>query len=178
MPQEDPVEELLKSRIRDVPDFPKPGIVFKDLSPVLQDPELFNGVVDAFAQRYAAMDIDRIAVVEARGFIYGSALAYRLGKGLALVRKPGKLPWRTAKHCYTLEYGEDCLEMHLDAVEPGHRVLIVDDLLATGGTVNATAQLVQERGAQVVEAAFVVELSFLGGREKLGAVPSWSLVKY
>lgn len=172
------MEELLKSRIRDVPDFPKPGIVFKDLSPVLQDSALFSGVIEAFAARYASMDIDRIVVVEARGFLYGSALAFRLGKGLALVRKPGKLPWRTAKHCYTLEYGEDCLEMHLDAVEPGQRILIVDDLLATGGTVNATAQLVTDRGAEVVEAAFVVELSFLGGRAKLGAVPSFALVTY
>lgn len=172
------MEELLKSRIRDVPDFPKPGIVFKDLSPVLQDTALFNGVIDAFADRYASMDIDRIVAVEARGFLYGSALAYRMKKGLGLVRKPGKLPWRTAKHCYTLEYGEDCLEMHLDAVEPGQRVLIVDDLLATGGTVNATAKLVQEQGAHVVEAAFVVELSFLSGRDKLSPVPSWALVRY
>lgn len=172
------MEELLKSRIRDVPDFPKPGIVFKDLSPVLQDTALFNGVIDAFADRYASMDIDRIVVVEARGFIYGSALAYRLQKGIALVRKPGKLPWRTAKQCYALEYGEDCLEMHLDAVEPGQRVLIVDDLLATGGTVGATSQLVRDQGAHVVEAAFVVELSFLNGRAKLSPVPTWSLVHY
>jgi adenine phosphoribosyltransferase len=172
------MDAMLRSAIRDVPDFPKPGIMFKDLSPVLQDPALFNRVVDALAERYQDAPIDRIVAVEARGFLFGSALAYRMHKGLALVRKPGKLPWRTAKTTYDLEYGTDTLEIHLDAVEPGHRVLIVDDLLATGGTVGATVQLVHDRGASVYEAAFVVELAFLNGREKLRPVESFALVSY
>ena len=172
------MEALLKSRIRDVPDFPKPGIMFKDLSPVLQDSNAFNQVVDAFADRYADMDLDRIIAVEARGFLFGSALAYRLQKGLAIVRKPGKLPWKTARATYALEYGEDSLEIHLDAVEPGQRVVIIDDLLATGGTVGAAAKLVQDRGAVVLEAAFVVELGFLGGRDRIRPIESFSLITY
>ena len=168
----------VKSRIRDVPDFPKKGIVFKDLTPVLRDPAAFRAVIDRFAERYDAKRPDAILAIESRGFLLGAALADRLGIGLALVRKPKKLPWKTHRVEYALEYGTDALEMHVDAVEKGQRVVVVDDLLATGGTAGAAISLVTKVGAQVVECAFVIELGFLEGSKKLAPVPSFSLIRY
>lgn len=159
--------ELIKSKIRDVPDFPKEGILFKDITTVLSDPTAFKKAIDLLADRYKDQDIDYIAGIEARGFIFGSALAYKLGKGFIPIRKPGKLPAKTEQVTYELEYGTDSLEIHSDAVEKGNKVLIVDDLLATGGTADAAVKLVQKIGGNVAGVAFVVELEFLKGREKL-----------
>jgi adenine phosphoribosyltransferase len=170
--------DAIKEKIRDVPDFPKKGILFKDITPVLQDPPSFRGVIDRLADRYETARPDVIVAIESRGFILGSALAYRLGVGLSLVRKPKKLPWKTHRVDYALEYGTDSLEMHVDAVEKGQRVLIVDDLLATGGTARATIELVEKVGAKVQECAFVIELAFLDGKKKLAPVPAWSLIQY
>lgn len=156
-----------KDRIRDVPDFPKPGIVFKDITPLLQEPDVFRAAVDHIAARHADSRVDAVVGIESRGFILGAPLAYALGCGFVPVRKPGKLPARTVRQTYTLEYGTDALEIHEDALAPGSRVLIVDDLLATGGTVSATLELVRQLGGDVIEAAFLVELSFLGGRARV-----------
>jgi len=171
------VEEI-KKRIRDVPDFPKPGILFKDITPVLQDPVAFRGVIDRLADRYETSRPDAIVAIEARGFILGAALAYRLGIGLAIVRKPKKLPWKTIRVEYALEYGTDALEAHEDAVQKGQRVVVVDDLLATGGTAAAAVQLAHKLGAVVQECAFVIELGFLDGRKKLAPTPCFSLIQY
>ncbi len=168
----------IKEKIRDVPDFPKKGILFKDITPVLQDPQAFRGVIDRLADRYETSRPDAIVAIESRGFILGSALAYRLGIGLSLVRKPKKLPWRTRRVEYALEYGTDALEIHEDGVAKGQRIVIVDDLLATGGTAGATVKLVQGLGAIVQECAFVIELGFLDGRQKLAPVPCFSLIQY
>lgn len=170
--------DAIKSRIRDVPDFPKPGILFKDITPVLQDPQSFRGVIDRLADRYETNRPDAILAIESRGFILGSALAYRLGIGLAIVRKPKKLPWRKIRVEYSLEYGTDALEAHEDAVSKGQRVVVVDDLLATGGTACATVQLANKLGATVQECAFVIELGFLEGRKKLAPTPAFSLIQY
>jgi adenine phosphoribosyltransferase len=170
--------DLAKSLVRDVPDFPKKGIVFKDITPVLANPQAFREVVDALAERYRAKSLDRVVAIESRGFLFGSALAYQLGVGLVVVRKPGKLPWKCVREEYALEYGKDTLEMHVDAVAKGQRVLVVDDLLATGGTADAVGRLVGRQGAQVVEFAFVIELSFLKGRARLGADRVYSLIQY
>ncbi len=170
--------EAIKDRIRNVPDFPKPGIQFKDITPVLQDPATFRGVIDELAGRYEGRKPDAVVAVESRGFLLGSALAYRLGVGLALVRKPKKLPWKTHRVEYALEYGTDALEAHVDAVRKGQRVLVVDDLLATGGTAGATCRLVEMLGGTVAECAFVIELGFLGGRTKLLPVPVHALIQY
>ncbi len=159
--------ELIKSKIRDVPDFPREGILFKDITTVLRDPEAFKHAVNLLAKHYEKQKIDYIAGIEARGFIFGSALAYKLGVGFIPIRKPGKLPSKTERVSYDLEYGKDSLEIHTDAVEPGKRVLIVDDLLATGGTAEAAIKLVKKIGGVIVGIAFVVELEFLKGREKL-----------
>lgn len=159
--------ELIKSRIRDVKDFPREGIVFKDITTVLRDAEAFKHAVDLLAEHYKKQKIDYIAGIEARGFIFGSAIAYRLGKGFIPIRKPGKLPSKTERMTYELEYGTDSLEIHVDAVEPGKNVLIVDDLLATGGTAEAAIKLVKKIGGVIVGIAFVVELEFLKGREKI-----------
>ncbi len=163
------VREQLKQLIKDVPDFPKEGIVFKDLTPVFLDPVATQAMTRVFADRFHALQVDAIAAIESRGFLIGAPVAAALGVPLALVRKPGKLPRRTIRRSYALEYGEDTLEMHTDAVASGQRVVIVDDLLATGGTANATVELIREAGAEVVEAAFMVELSFLNGRGRLAA---------
>ena len=171
------VTDRLKSLIRDVPDFPKPGIVFKDLTPVFLDPSAHRAMIGAFAERYRSKEVDAVVAIESRGFLIGAPLALELGVGLALVRKPGKLPRATHKRSYALEYGQDTLEMHTDALSAGHRVVVVDDLLATGGTANATIELVQEVGANVLEAAFLVELGFLNGREKL-STDTHALVQY
>ena len=168
----------IREKIRDVPDFPKKGILFKDITPVLQDPAAFRGVIDRLADRYEDARPDGIVAIESRGFILGSALAYRLGVGLTIVRKPKKLPWKTKRVEYALEYGTDALEIHEDGVAKGQRVVIVDDLLATGGTAGATVKLVQELGGIVQECAFVIELAFLDGKKKLAPVPVFSLLQY
>lgn len=160
----------LTERLRDVPDFPKPGILFKDITPLLADPRAFHITLDLFAHRFMLESIDVIVGVESRGFIFGGALAARLNTSFAPVRKPGKLPWKTDRVAYALEYGEAELELHVDAVERGARVLVVDDLLATGGTAAAAAELVHRQGGVVAGFAFVVELGFLGGRKRLGEV--------
>ncbi|MGE0712254.1 MAG: adenine phosphoribosyltransferase [Planctomycetota bacterium] len=158
---------LLEGLIRDVPDFPKPGIVFKDVTPVLASPEAMRALGDALAAPYREAGVTRVIGIESRGFIFGTPLAERLGVGFAPVRKPGKLPWKTVSESYALEYGEDTLELHEDAVGPGDKVLIVDDLLATGGTLTAACRLTKRLGAQVIGACVVVELGFLEGRQRL-----------
>jgi adenine phosphoribosyltransferase len=168
----------LKNIIRDVPDFPKKGIVFKDITTLLSDGRSFHRMVDLIAHRYLGQKIDKIVGVEARGFVLGAALAYKLGVGITLVRKPGKLPYKTRKISYDLEYGTDTLEIHEDAFKPGERVIIADDLLATGGTVGAVVKLVEGLGAEIVECAFMTELEFLHGREKLPAGKVFSLMKF
>ncbi|MGH9264731.1 MAG: adenine phosphoribosyltransferase [Acidimicrobiales bacterium] len=168
----------LKGRIRDVADFPTAGIVFRDLAPLLGDTEAFRFTVDALADHFATRRIDKVVGVEARGFIVAAPVAYRLGAGFVPVRKPGKLPWRTETEEYVLEYGVDRLEMHADAVKPGDQVLIVDDVIATGGTARASVRLVERLGATVAGLAFAVELTFLAGREKLEGYEVVSLVTY
>ena len=168
----------IRAAIRDVPDFPKPGIVFKDITPVLNDPALFSGVVDVLVERYQAMKIDRVAAMESRGFIFGAPLAARIGAGFVPLRKFGKLPHTTVAETFDLEYGTETLEIHTDAVKPGERVLVVDDLLATGGTAVAAINLVTKTGGSVVELAFLVELDFLGGRQRINGVPVYSLIRY
>lgn len=168
----------LRARIRDIPDFPKKGVVFKDITPVLADAALFRRVIDALAARYAGERISKIVGIESRGFLFAAPLALQLGAGLAIVRKPGKLPWRKVREAYALEYGEDALEMHLDAVGPGERALIVDDVLATGGTADAVGRLVTRQGAELVGYAFVLELGFLHGARRLGPEKVQALVRY
>ena len=159
--------DRVRAAIRDIPDFPKPGILFKDITPVLSDPVLFKAVVDAFAARHKANGVTKIAAVESRGFLFGAAVAYQLGIGLVPVRKKGKLPYKTVEQTYDLEYGTATLEIHQDAFRAGERVALIDDLLATGGTARAAAELIEKLGASVVELDFLVELSFLKGRDKL-----------
>ncbi|NOS35466.1 MAG: adenine phosphoribosyltransferase [Deltaproteobacteria bacterium] len=171
------VEEL-KKIIRDIPDFPKKGIIFKDITTLLKDPYSFQRTVDLLGHRYIGKGIGTIIGVEARGFIVGAALAYKLGAGVILVRKPGKLPHKTISASYELEYGTDSLEIHEDAIGKGERVLIADDLLATGGTVSAVIELVEELGGKIIECAFLTELEFLKGREKLKPHKVFSLIKY
>jgi adenine phosphoribosyltransferase len=168
----------IRRAIRDIPDFPKPGIVFKDITPLLADRKLFARTIDLMAERYAALKIDTVLGVESRGFIIGAPLAYRLGAGFAVVRKPGKLPYETHRASYQLEYGTDTLEIHVDGIAEQARVIIADDLLATGGTAKATAELVTMLGAHVIECAFVIELAFLKGRERLKPHGIFSLVRY
>lgn len=176
---ETPNAARLKSLVRTVPDFPKKGILFYDITTLLRDAAAFRELIDALAQMYESERIDLVLGIEARGFIFGPALAYRLKAGFVPVRKPGKLPAETHQVAYALEYGKDVLEVHRDAVHPGQRVLIVDDLLATGGTAAACVQLASELGADVRGAAFAVELAFLGGRSKLKSVPRVSsLLEY
>ncbi len=172
------LEQELKKSIRDVPDFPKPGIIFKDLTPLFQSPALFKKIVDQLAEQYKKRDIDVIVGIESRGFLLAAPLAYVLQKKFSLVRKKGKLPWKTVSETYDLEYGSDTIQMHEDAIQPGDRVLILDDLLATGGTALAASNLIKRMGGNVVECAFVVELEFLKGREKLKGIESSSLIKY
>jgi adenine phosphoribosyltransferase len=168
----------LKDLIRDIPDFPKPGVVFKDLTPLLGDAAALAMVTEGLAAPFADRGVDRVIGVEARGFIVAAPVAQRLGAGFVPVRKPGKLPWETVSESYELEYGIDALEIHRDAVGPGQRVLVVDDVLATGGTASATVRLVERLGAEVVGLAFVIELAFLGGRAKLPERELVSLLTY
>ncbi len=169
--------ETVRGRVRDVPDFPKAGILFKDLTPVLGHGPTFAAVTQAFVERFRAEEIDQIVVIEARGFAIGAPIAVGLGVGLTLLRKPNKLPWQKRTRTYDLEYGTDALEIHADALAPGQRAVIVDDVLATGGTMRAAVDLVRDTGATVVEAAVVIELSFLGGRARLD-VPTCALLRY
>jgi adenine phosphoribosyltransferase len=170
--------EPLKELVRTVPDFPKPGILFYDITTLLKDPAGFAQLVDALAAYYIGKDIDLVLAIEARGFIFGPALAYRLNAGFVPVRKPKKLPGKTARVNYDLEYGTDSLEIHLDAVQPGQRVIIVDDLLATGGTMQATVQLVRQLGGDIAGLAFAIELDFLKGRAKFPEYDVFSLLHY
>lgn len=170
--------EDLKKKIRDIQDFPKPGIGFKDITTLLRDASSFNRAVDIMAHRYIDSKVDVVLGIEARGFIIGSALAYKLNKGVILVRKPGKLPYKTHSVSYDLEYGTDTLEIHQDAVDKGQRVLIADDVLATGGTVRAVIDLINKMGGSVVECAFLAELTFLEGRKKLEDTSIFSLIKF
>ncbi|HWX92909.1 MAG TPA: adenine phosphoribosyltransferase [Terriglobales bacterium] len=170
--------EQLKRLIREVPDFPKPGILFYDITTLLKDKTGFAQLIDLFSEHYIGKQIDLILGMEARGFIFGPALAYRLNAGFVPVRKPGKLPAATVKVEYELEYGSNALEVHKDAVQKGQRVLIVDDLLATGGTAEATARLATSLGGEIAGLAFVVELDFLNGREKLKPYNVFSLLHY
>jgi adenine phosphoribosyltransferase len=168
----------LKKLIREIPDYPKPGILFYDLTTLLQDGPGFHALVDQLCEHYGGHKVDIVAGIEARGFIFAPALAYRLGAGFIPVRKPKKLPWKTVSQTYQLEYGTDELEIHQDAVKTGQRVLLCDDLLATGGTAAAAIALVRKLGGEVVGAAFAVELNFLNGRKKLAGVDVFSLLKY
>jgi adenine phosphoribosyltransferase len=170
--------ELLRARIRDIPDFPKQGIVFKDITPLLADPVALSTVIDEIVVGLGRGTVDKVVGIEARGFIVAAPVAYHMAAGFVPVRKKGKLPFETHAQTYTLEYGEETLEIHSDAIEPGERVAIVDDVLATGGTAEATAQLVRSLGGNVVGMAFVIELAFLKGRERLGDFELLSLLQY
>ena len=169
---------MVESYIRDVPDFPKPGILFKDITPLLQDPEGLRSSIEQLAGLVDPSSYDIVCGIESRGFIFGTALATAVGKGFIPIRKPGKLPWKTASESYELEYGTDTIEIHVDAAKEGDRVLMVDDLLATGGTMEAATKLVRRLGAEPIAACFVIELTFLGGRARLGETPAHSLAKY
>lgn len=168
----------LRDMIRDVPDFPIKGILFKDITTLIKDADAFRRAVDALTEPYRGRKIDLVAAVEARGYIFGAPMAYNLGAGLAIVRKPGKLPAETISAEYSLEYGTNVLEMHRDAIQPGQRVLLVDDLLATGGSAAATVDLIERLGGEVVGIAFLIELLFLKGIEKLKGYKVTSLIKY
>jgi adenine phosphoribosyltransferase len=174
-PKEEPVVE---SYIRDVPDFPKKGILFKDITPLLQSPVGLRASIDQLAALVDPSSFDIVCGIESRGFIFGTALALQLGKGFVPIRKPGKLPWKTASESYELEYGSDSIEVHVDAVHAGQKVLMIDDLLATGGTMEAAVRLVRRIGGVPVACAFVIELTFLHGRKRLSDLPAHSLVKY
>lgn len=168
----------LKRYIRDIQDFPKKGILFRDITTLLSNGRKFKEVVDKLAKRYAGKDIDAVVAVESRGFIFGSALAYKLGAAFVPVRKKGKLPFKTLSAAYTLEYGKDSLEVHEDAFKPGARILLIDDLLATGGTLGAVVELVKKLKGNIQEIVFIIELLDLKGREKLKDFPVYSLIKY
>ncbi len=162
--------QLLREKIRDVPDFPKPGIVFRDITPLLQDPEALRIACELLAEPFGASGIDMVVGVESRGFIFGPPVALQLGAGFAIARKAGKLPWDTVSESFELEYGVEQIEMHRDAVGPEQRVLLIDDVIATGGTAAATAELVRRMGAQVVGSCFLIELGFLEGRKRLPGI--------
>ncbi len=168
----------LKQSIRSIPDFPKPGIVFRDITTLLKDGAAFREAVDEMAAAFADKKPELVVGVESRGFIFGGAMAYKLGIGFVPVRKPGKLPAETVRAEYELEYGKDAIEIHKDAIRPGQKVLLVDDLLATGGTMAATVELVKQLGAEIVGIVFLIELAFLNGREKLAGYPVKALISY
>ena len=172
--------ESVKQIIRDIPDFPKKGIIFKDITPLLADASAFRKTINTLKERYSAKQIDRVVGVEARGFIFASALAYALEAGTTMVRKPGKLPYSTFQETYSLEYGTDTIEIHQDAFQPGERIVLIDDVLATGGTLAATLNLIRKnfQGVEILEVAFLIELDFLSGREKIKDVPIHSLIHF
>lgn len=169
---------LLSAAVRDVKDFPSPGILFKDITPILADGALFRLAVDCFVEASAGLKIDKVAGIDARGFLFGAAVAYQMGVGFVPIRKKGKLPYLTESAAYTLEYGQSVVEMHVDAVAPGERIALIDDLLATGGTAAAASCLIAKMGATLVEAQFLIELEFLGGRQALHHFPVRSFLKY
>ncbi len=168
----------LKKYIRSIPDFPKKGIVFRDITTLLKEGQAFRKAIDALYEHFRGQKIDLVVGTEARGFLLAAPLAYRLGVGVVPVRKPGKLPAETLRLEYQLEYGSDALEIHKDAIGSGQKILVVDDLLATGGTIEATCRMVEQLGGQIVAVAFLIELDFLGGRKKLGSREIYSLVHY
>jgi adenine phosphoribosyltransferase len=170
--------DRLYAAVRDVPDFPKPGIVFKDITPLLLNHELFSEAVSRIANAFRDSRVEKVLAIESRGFIFGAPVAHTLGAGLALARKMGKLPWDRHRVEYELEYGTDVIEIHKDAILPGERVLIIDDVLATGGTARAAAQIVREAGGALAGLGFLVELSFLDGRSRLGSDTVWSLLSF
>jgi adenine phosphoribosyltransferase len=170
--------KLLRAAVRDVPDFPKQGIIFKDITPILSDPGLFRESIDLFLQRCRGKNIDKIVGIDARGFLFGSTVAYELGVGFVPIRKRGKLPYKTEVAKYSLEYGEAEMEMHIDAITRGERIVLVDDLLATGGTSAAAAALIKRSGGELLEAQFLIELEFLHGRERLVAVPVTAFLRF
>ena len=172
--------ESAKQIIRDIPNFPKKGIIFKDITPLLADASAFRKTINTLKERYSAKQIDRVVGVEARGFIFASALAYALEAGTTMVRKPGKLPYSTFQETYSLEYGTDTIEIHQDAFKPGERIVLIDDVLATGGTLAATLNLIRKnfKSVEIVEVAFLIELDFLSGREKIKDVPIHSLIHF
>jgi adenine phosphoribosyltransferase len=172
------VIEKLRAAVRDVPDFPKAGIIFKDITPILGSGELFRASIDVFLEQCRGKEIDKIVGIDARGFLFGSAVAYELGVGFVPLRKKGRLPYKTESAKYSLEYGEAEMELHLDAIEPGERVVLIDDLLATGGTSASAATLIKKVGGILLAAQFLIELEFLHGREKLEPVPVVSFLKY
>lgn len=172
------LEEKIRRQIRDVPNFPKEGIVFKDITPVLHDGALFKEITDFFAERYRKLSVDLVVGIESRGFVMGAPIATALGVGFVPVRKQGKLPYQSVEYSYDLEYGSATIEMHVDAVHKGQNVVILDDLLATGGTADAACKLVRGEGANIIECAFLIELSFLKGREKLKDQNIFSLIQY
>ena len=172
------VIEQLRGAVRDVPDFPKAGIIFKDITPILADGTLFRASIDAFLGRCRGMKIDKIVGIDARGFLFGSAVAYELGVGFVPLRKKGRLPYKTESAKYSLEYGEAEMELHIDAIAPGERIVLVDDLLATGGTSASAATLIEKVGGDLIEAQFLIELEFLHGREKLAPTSVVSFLKY
>lgn len=170
--------ERLKGKIRDIPDFPKPGIVFKDITPLVKDPATLRLAVHQLLHPFLGMDITAVAGMEARGFVFGALVAWELGVGFVPLRKPGKLPYDVQTVAYDLEYGSAALEVHVDALAAGDRVLVIDDLLATGGTAKASCELIESLGAEIVACAFVVELDFLGGRDTLSKYQVHSLLRY
>ncbi len=170
------LQTRLDATIRDIPDFPKPGILFKDITPVLSDPGLLGDVIDYLAEKFHDQGIDAVVGMESRGFLFGTPLALSLGAAFVPARKPGKLPYESVGYEYELEYGTNRLEMHVDAIKPGQKVLVVDDLLATGGTADATCKLIRKLGGEVAACVFVVELGFLNGRDKLTDVPVESVI--
>ena len=170
--------EKLRGSVRDVPDFPKKGIVFKDITPILKDGALFRTSIDAFLERCRDKKIDKIVGIDARGFLFGSAVAYELGVGFVPLRKKGRLPYKTESAKYSLEYGEAEMELHVDAITSGEQIVLIDDLLATGGTSASAATLIKKVGGELVEAIFLIELEFLHGREKLAPTPVTSFLKY
>src|SRR5437764_13739893 len=170
--------ERLRARVRDVPDFPKKGIIFKDITPILQDGVLFRASIDLFLEQCRGKQIDKVVGIDARGFLFGSAVAYELGIGFVPLRKKGRLPYKTETAAYTLEYGEAEMELHIDAIEKGEKIVLIDDLLATGGTSASALTLIQKVGGELVSAMFLIELEFLNGRKKLEPAPVVSFLKY
>lgn len=172
------IMDKLRAAVRDVPDFPKPGIIFKDITPILANGKLFRAAIDLFLEQCRGKNVDKVVGIDARGFLFGSAVAYEMGIGFVPLRKKGRLPYRTESAKYSLEYGEAEMELHIDAIEPGERIVLIDDLLATGGTSASAAALIKKVHGILVETQFLIELEFLHGRQKLAPVPIVSFLKY